>query len=428
MIGVAGPDPNHSGGMIPSVGTPFGMTRWVAQTRENYVSMTPYNITDTKITGFQATHQPAIWMGESGTFVVVPGAGAVKPGFEKRGMRVVKGSEKSAVDWYEVELVAEKGVRVKCEMTASEFTLPSSLCFLPIGVFSVLASRVGHIRFTFTPPGASSTRSSSSAAPSYTPYIIIQSSRSHILRTPASPHFNSELPIDDPSNIEYPLGSSKINPLTLTMSGHNEERQDAILTPVSNRKKADGFKAYYYAKFDSVALPERGAKSKDANPPSPPALRFHNWGTATNTTLNSRSLSHEGKLSSGYVVFPPTSKRFSVELRVGVSFISIGQAMKNVDDEIPDGKVIGGGIGMEGMKPSGIENTRKKVGELWRESVGRVVVGLSEDVGGDDDEKVIKAAEEKKKVLLTAISRTLQVSNWIPEMLVGFSSAGLCTL
>lgn len=31
----ARPEPDLSGGMIPSVGTPFGMTRWTAQTRLN---------------------------------------------------------------------------------------------------------------------------------------------------------------------------------------------------------------------------------------------------------------------------------------------------------------------------------------------------------------------------------------------------------
>jgi Glycosyl hydrolase family 92 N-terminal domain len=46
---------------------PFAMTRWVAQTRENYVSVTPYNQTDTMIHGFQGTHQPAIWMGMLGS-------------------------------------------------------------------------------------------------------------------------------------------------------------------------------------------------------------------------------------------------------------------------------------------------------------------------------------------------------------------------
>ena len=121
MIGVAGPDPNHSGGMIPSVGPPFAMTRWVPQTRENYVSMTPYNVTDTHITGVQATHQPAIWMGESGSFVVVPGVGGVvKPGLEERGLRIVRESERSGVGWYEVVGVDEgSGVNVKVEMTAS---------------------------------------------------------------------------------------------------------------------------------------------------------------------------------------------------------------------------------------------------------------------------------------------------------------------
>src|SRR5882762_9863803 len=64
IIGNGGDSPNGSGGMIPSTAPPFAMTRWVAQTRQNYVSMTPYNETDTSIHGFQATHQPAIWMGE----------------------------------------------------------------------------------------------------------------------------------------------------------------------------------------------------------------------------------------------------------------------------------------------------------------------------------------------------------------------------
>ena len=83
MIGNGGDSPNGSGGMIPSTGMysvlsqyvtfnnrtpkapPFAMTRWVAQTRQNFVSVTPYNQTDTRIHGFQGTHQPAIWMGVS---------------------------------------------------------------------------------------------------------------------------------------------------------------------------------------------------------------------------------------------------------------------------------------------------------------------------------------------------------------------------
>lgn len=51
--------------IITLIAPPFAMTRWVAQTRQNYVSVTPYNISETMIHGFQGTHQPAIWMGMS---------------------------------------------------------------------------------------------------------------------------------------------------------------------------------------------------------------------------------------------------------------------------------------------------------------------------------------------------------------------------
>lgn len=71
------PSPNGSGGMIPSTAMPFTMTHWVAQMHENYVSVTPYNYTNTTIHGFQGTHQPAIWMGESTQVVAIPSTGTV---------------------------------------------------------------------------------------------------------------------------------------------------------------------------------------------------------------------------------------------------------------------------------------------------------------------------------------------------------------
>src|ERR1700734_2863975 len=65
LIGNGGDSPNGSGGMIPSTAPPFAMTRWVAQTRQNYVSMTPYNDTDTSIHGFQVSvkmHGSLTWL------------------------------------------------------------------------------------------------------------------------------------------------------------------------------------------------------------------------------------------------------------------------------------------------------------------------------------------------------------------------------
>jgi putative alpha-1,2-mannosidase len=105
--------------MIPSTAPPFAMTRWVAQTRENYVSVTPYNYTDTKIHGFQGTHQPAIWMGESAQVVVVPGAGAVQSNFAHRGMRFSHDDELTTPSYYRVRMDAIEGGSILAEQSAS---------------------------------------------------------------------------------------------------------------------------------------------------------------------------------------------------------------------------------------------------------------------------------------------------------------------
>jgi putative alpha-1,2-mannosidase len=97
------------------------MTRWVAQTRENYVSMTPYNHTDTSIHGFQGTHQPAIWMGESGQVVVSPGAGKVLPKFEDRGMTFSHDNEVVSASYYSAKLEAIEGGEIVAEQSASKY-------------------------------------------------------------------------------------------------------------------------------------------------------------------------------------------------------------------------------------------------------------------------------------------------------------------
>lgn len=106
--------------MIPSTAPPFAMTRWTAQTRQNFVSMTPYNVSDTHIHGFQGTHQPAIWMGESGQVVVVPGAGStVRSRFEERGMRFERESEVLTPSYYRVKMEGTEGGHVIAEQSAS---------------------------------------------------------------------------------------------------------------------------------------------------------------------------------------------------------------------------------------------------------------------------------------------------------------------
>ena len=106
LIGTYGTTPDGNGGMIPSVAPPFGMTRWTPQTRENFISQVPYGDSDRRVHGFQATHQPAIWMGEAGQVVLAPGLGEVQPLFQNRGLSFRKQDEHSSPYVYEVLLDA----------------------------------------------------------------------------------------------------------------------------------------------------------------------------------------------------------------------------------------------------------------------------------------------------------------------------------
>ncbi|TDL14546.1 glycoside hydrolase family 92 protein [Rickenella mellea] len=265
MIGNGGDNPpDGSGGMIPSVAPPFAMTRWVAQTRQNYVSVTPYWHLDSSIHGFQGTHQPAIWMGESGQVVVAPGTGEVKAGFEERGLRFSKEDELSSPSYYHVKMDDGSGGSIKAEMSAS--------------------SRVGHLRFTFNTTSA--------------PYTLLQVTRAHVL---------GSVPI---TNTTSPVGSVGISPLTNEIFGRNPERQDYIIGP----NAAPSFAGYFVARFDRP---------------------FASWGTATGETLHQGELGRNDTILSGYAVFPNGTS--VVNVRVGVSFISVEQARRNLDAEIPDG-------------------------------------------------------------------------------------------
>ncbi|KAJ7688298.1 hypothetical protein B0H17DRAFT_672801 [Mycena rosella] len=104
--------------MIPSTAPPFAMTRWVAQTHENYVSVTPYNHTAKAIHGFQGTHQPAIWMGESGQVVVVPGIGQqIKSRFDERGLVFSNATEVITPSYYRVDLQVRNGEVILAEQS-----------------------------------------------------------------------------------------------------------------------------------------------------------------------------------------------------------------------------------------------------------------------------------------------------------------------
>ncbi|GLB33162.1 putative glycosyl hydrolase family 92 [Lyophyllum shimeji] len=315
LIGNGGDTPNGSGGMIPSTAPPFAMTRWVAQTHENFVSRTPYNWTASSIHGFQGTRQPAIWMGESGPVIIVPGVtrsdqAKVKQRFEDRGLTMRKDTEKISPAYYSITLDDGLGGEVQVEQSAT--------------------SRVGHLRFTFST--------------NQTPYIFLESSRPSVITS-------------TPTNITYPNGTVSIS-LDRTsrvheICGSNSERQDHIITPVSTQPHVANFNGYYCARFEY----EGEAKTQSGTKP---------FGVVSNDTMHPGTLSGSGPLLGGYVLLPSSGKgKTVVNVRVGTSFISIDQARKNIDAESPDG--------------TALEGTVQRTKQAWTDKLDRFVLeGASE--------------------------------------------------
>jgi predicted alpha-1,2-mannosidase len=120
------------GGTMPFVTTPFGMTDWTPQTRQNKISVTSYNYDDGAISGFIGTHQPAIWMGDYGYVTIIPQVGQLRITPEARKLPYNHASETARPDYYRVSLDAGSDGKIGAEMTATErcalfrFTFPKS--------------------------------------------------------------------------------------------------------------------------------------------------------------------------------------------------------------------------------------------------------------------------------------------------------------
>lgn len=126
---------------------------------------------------------------------------------------------------------------------------------------------------------------------------------------------------------------------------------------------AAGFKGYFCARFDKP---------------------FKSWGTANNGTLHDGETSGNGAMLSGYVTFDMQAGE-TVNVRVGVSFISVEQARSNLENEIPDGV--------------SLEETAKKTRVEWAEKLDRIAVE--------------GASEEQLQTFYTGFFHTLQVKAFV---------------
>ena len=146
---------------------------------------------------------------------------------------------------------------------------------------------------------------------------------------------------------ETGVGVLLLSRLMLTLPSH-------IL--LSDEIPAASFKGYFVARFSQP---------------------FAGHGISYDGELSPAVSTGEGKVLAGYVTFPEHTK--TVEVRVGVSFISVEQARRNLDVEIPDGQTL--------------EVTSRKTRQAWAEKL--------------DELSVTGASGHNKTVLYTSYAHTL---------------------
>jgi len=185
-IGTAGPGSDY-GGTMPLVTTPFAMTNWTAQTRQNIISVSSYNYGDTTISGFIGTHQPAIWMGDYGYVTLVPELDNIKTTPDTRKLGFARSDETTTPYYYSVVLDAGASRKIKAEITATD--------------------HCGYLRFTFPPNSRAS--------------VLVEATRPKI------------------------AGAVEVNAAKREITGFNPDRMDAHLGPFA----LPNFKGYFVVQF-----------------------------------------------------------------------------------------------------------------------------------------------------------------------------------
>jgi predicted alpha-1,2-mannosidase len=188
-IGTQG-EGSEYGGMMPQVTTPFAMTNWTPQTRQNRISVASYEYDDTTISGFIGTHQAAIWMGDYGYVTLMPEIGEIKVAPDSRKLAFTHADEVATPYYYSVKLHTHSGQEIFSELTATE--------------------HCGYLRFTF-PRGTEGS-------------VYVEGTRLNI------------------------KGEIAVDAAHREISGFNPDRMDAHLGPF----KLPNFKGYFVVRFKNA--------------------------------------------------------------------------------------------------------------------------------------------------------------------------------
>ena len=285
-IGTGGGGSDY-GGTMPLVTTPFGMTNWSAQTRQNWISVSSYAYEDNTISGFIGTHQPAIWMGDYGYVTLMPEVGRVRTSQTERRRAFSREHEVTTPYYYAVTL--EEGAGNSSPRILTEITATDHCAFF---------------RFTFPADQAGS--------------LVVEATRAG---TPGFVH---------------------VDTAAHEISGYNPDRMDAHLSNLP----LPHFKGYFVVKFRQ-------------------SFRAH--GVYLGRERHPDMATAQGGNAGGYVTFDTADS--VVEAKVGTSFISIEQARRNLQLELPTWE---------------FDKARAALKQTWNEKLGALAIE-----GATDDQRHI---------------------------------------
>ncbi|MEO6290733.1 MAG: GH92 family glycosyl hydrolase, partial [Ginsengibacter sp.] len=267
------------GGTMPSVGPPFAMTNFVAQTGENFMSRMNYFYEDSSIIGFLASHQPTVWMGDYGYVSVMPQIGDLKVLPHARALKYTHANEKSTPYYYSVILDAEGNRQIKSEITAT--------------------SRCGIFRFTFPA--------------SQNAHMVIQG----INLNPEIKHWAN----DYEHRLKTLKGYIKIDKSKKEITGYNPDRMSAqISQPLPN------FKGYFVIQFDK---PFDSFGTWDGDNVSHSSKE--QFGTRSGAYISFTTQKNEVvqvRIATSFISIEQARKNLAMELE-GKSFNDVVRATKN---------------------------------------------------------------------------------------------------
>lgn len=304
---------------------------------------------DGHIHGFQATHQPAIWMGESGQVVLSLGVGEVKPLFVERAHKFLKRDERSTPYVYEVIMEAE-AIESGFNLTESIYSpVPGGAQPVPGDVRRGANGRVRRdipaqaVAVEDVPAPRQHASSASRGAihvaltaTSHTGWLLVD------FKSSDEPYMFVQ------ATRKNWTGQIAIDPDRREISGKNPQRQDYALGPLP----ASGFSGYFVSRFSEP---------------------FASYGITHGKNLKTGGRTGKGEDLGAYVRFAGNCK--SVEVRTGVSFVSVEQARKNLDLEAPSSVTF----------DQAVENLK----DAWLEKIGRVEISGVNKTDKEHDPRTI---------------------------------------